>query len=380
MKGRELSEKRFRKLFLMMRGAGIPLYMKNTSIFFKVYSYLVTVCMLCTIITIFIGTVTNSDCLKRIMQNVRVSFAMLDMSVAYIFIRFFHDRIEYLISLTEEFTWDELPKSNEFRMTSWIERVQTLGKYICIIVLSYHYIQSTVRIITLQEIVFDAWFPFDTSVSPTFEIIIFFQLLASVAIICIFAGYLPLNCIFIAVACSQLENLAFELKSLKQNCEIEEQLRNWILYHQKTLRFVKAIEDMLSTYIGVQMIPLYLGPCLSAFSAITSWNDFTDQTQAFVAVSVFFCQASVLCWFGTQLTESAENVKRAAWECDWIGAPIPMQKTILFIISRGNKDTEITAGKFVPLSNVTLLHMMNDCVSIFMFLLNVKERKERQHD
>ncbi|PSN29644.1 hypothetical protein C0J52_28088, partial [Blattella germanica] len=127
---------------------------------------------------------------------------------------------------------------------------------------------------------------------------------ASIAIICIFAGYLPLNCIFIAVACSQLENLAFELRSLKQNYEIEEQLRNWILYHQKTLRFVKAIEDMLSTYIGVQMIPLYLGPCLSVFSAITSWNDFTDQTQAFVAVSVFFCQASLLCWFGTQLTES----------------------------------------------------------------------------
>ncbi|PSN49281.1 Odorant receptor 96 [Blattella germanica] len=376
MTGSALSEKRFGVQFRLLRACGIPLFMKNPSIFFKLYSYLVVVCMTSLSITVLIGTVTNSDTLKRFMQNARIFFGIFGVTVAFMFNRFFLDKVEYLINLTEQFTWEDLPKTESFRMTSWIPRVQTAGKYTFIVIFIFHYVQSAVRVLTLEELVFDIWFPFDTSKSPTFEIIVFFQFIASLTVVAIFAGYLPLNCALMAVACSQLEKLAVDLIELKQDHDFMLQLQNWIRCHQQALGYVKAMEDSLSMYMGVQFIPLFLGPCIFAFSAITSWGDFTDQTQAFVAFTAFIGQACVLCWFGAQLTEAAENVKRAAWGCDWIGTPIPVQKTILFIIARGNTDVTITAGKFVPLSNVTLMHMINNCLSMFMFLLNVKDRKE----
>jgi hypothetical protein len=53
----------------------------------------------------------------------------------------------------------------------------------------------------------------------------------------------------------------------------------------------------------------------------------------------------------------AESVRDAAWECDWVGTPVPFQRCLAFIIATANKEFTLTAGKFVPVSNVTLLNV-----------------------
>jgi len=54
----------------------------------------------------------------------------------------------------------------------------------------------------------------------------------------------------------------------------------------------------------------------------------------------------------------AESVRDAAFGCDWVGTAIPFQRCLMFIIATANKGFQLTAGKFVPVSNVT---MMNVC-------------------
>ena len=54
----------------------------------------------------------------------------------------------------------------------------------------------------------------------------------------------------------------------------------------------------------------------------------------------------------------AESVRDAAFGSDWVGTPIPFQRCMMFIIATANKEFQLTAGKFVPVSNVT---MMNVC-------------------
>jgi len=56
------------------------------------------------------------------------------------------------------------------------------------------------------------------------------------------------------------------------------------------------------------------------------------------------------------------SVRDAAWGCDWVGTPVSFQRCVSFIISTANKEFILTAGKFVPVANVT---MMN--VSILLF-------------
>jgi hypothetical protein len=61
----------------------------------------------------------------------------------------------------------------------------------------------------------------------------------------------------------------------------------------------------------------------------------------------------------------AESVRDAAFGCDWVGTPIPFQRCIMFIIATANKGIHLTAGKFAPLSNMT---MMNVCTYVRMYL------------
>jgi hypothetical protein len=50
-------------------------------------------------------------------------------------------------------------------------------------------------------------------------------------------------------------------------------------------------------------------------------------------------------------------VRDAAFGCDWVGTPIPFQRSMIFIIATANKEFHLTAGKFVPVSNVTMMNV-----------------------
>ena len=60
----------------------------------------------------------------------------------------------------------------------------------------------------------------------------------------------------------------------------------------------------------------------------------------------------------------ADSVRDAAFGCDWVGTPIPFQRCLIFIIATTNKGFQLTAGKFVPVSNVT---MMNVCMCLIIY-------------
>jgi hypothetical protein len=55
-------------------------------------------------------------------------------------------------------------------------------------------------------------------------------------------------------------------------------------------------------------------------------------------------------------------VKDAAWGCDWVGTPVSFQRCLVFIIATANKEFTLTAGKFAPMSNSTLMNVriLND--------------------
>ena len=50
-------------------------------------------------------------------------------------------------------------------------------------------------------------------------------------------------------------------------------------------------------------------------------------------------------------------MRDAAFGCDWVGTPIPFQRCLMFIIATANKEFQLTAGKFVPVSNVTMMNV-----------------------
>jgi hypothetical protein len=53
----------------------------------------------------------------------------------------------------------------------------------------------------------------------------------------------------------------------------------------------------------------------------------------------------------------AEIVRDAAWGCEWFGTPVYFQRCLVFIIATANKEFTLTAGKFVPVSNSTMMNV-----------------------
>jgi len=53
----------------------------------------------------------------------------------------------------------------------------------------------------------------------------------------------------------------------------------------------------------------------------------------------------------------AESVKDAAWGIDWVGTPVQFQRCVWFIIAAANKEFRLTAWKFVPVCNSTMMNV-----------------------
>jgi len=68
----------------------------------------------------------------------------------------------------------------------------------------------------------------------------------------------------------------------------------------------------------------------------------------------------------------AESVRDAAFGCDWVGTPIPFQRSLKFIIATANKEFQLTGGKFVPVSNLTTLNVCN-------YVIKQKISKKKKH-
>jgi len=81
--------------------------------------------------------------------------------------------------LTDSFTWEELPTRDPdtgyVTNAGYIPVAQKIATRVSILLLSFHLTQSAVHIVTSHDTVFPAWFPFDASLSPVYETVIFVQ-------------------------------------------------------------------------------------------------------------------------------------------------------------------------------------------------------------
>jgi hypothetical protein len=66
--------------------------------------------------------------------------------------------------------------------------------------------------------------------------------------------------------------------------------------------------------------------------------------------------------------QSAE-LRDAAWGCHWVGAPLHEQRALIFIIGAA-KEFTLSAGGVIPASRHTMMQVLNQTYSFFMFLRN----------
>ncbi|XP_069688272.1 odorant receptor 33a-like [Periplaneta americana] len=389
-----ITEKRFNDLILASRIGGFPLNIKNSSILRSIYNVIISLCFYSVYVAELLEAYNSSE-LRQAMKIVRVIALHTYILIIQLNLRFRKDAFYSLLRLTEMFHWEDLSKldSETGRLTiaGWIPRIQKILRRITMVYLASHITQRAIVAITEHELMFIGWYPIDTSTSPQFEIIYLTQIFTTVLLASVFHTFLYMYCIPVCIACSQLDSVKENLMHIQQkydssseenesNCkterEMQKKLNQCVQQHQKTLRFLQAIEATLNLPLCGMLLVLQLSLCIAAFSVITSWGDVVDILQGVLFYVLTMMLVCTYCVLGSLLTEKYESVREAAWASDWVGAPVSYQRCILLIIAKSNKEFTLTAGKFVSLSNSTMMNMLNQSLSLFMFLLTMKEKNE----
>jgi len=91
--------------------------------------------------------------------------------------------IERAMDLTDSYTWEELPTrdADTGRLTAagWIPLIMKYSRSAAIAIICFHTVQSTIRIVTNNETIFIAWYPFDWTISPFYELVNISQVIFS---------------------------------------------------------------------------------------------------------------------------------------------------------------------------------------------------------
>jgi len=87
------------------------------------------------------------------------------------------------MDLTDSFTWEDVSTrdADTWHLTAagWIPLIQMYTARAAVVTSAFHFVQSTLRIVKSHETIIIAWYPFDWTVSPFYEIVNILQVTIS---------------------------------------------------------------------------------------------------------------------------------------------------------------------------------------------------------
>jgi len=103
------------------------------------------------------------------------TFNVPDITVWLLCLRLGKRSIERAMDLTDNFTWEDLPTrdsdTGHLTAAGLIPLTMKYSKIAFIVILSFHFTQSIIRIVTNHETIIMAWYPFDRTISPFYELV-----------------------------------------------------------------------------------------------------------------------------------------------------------------------------------------------------------------
>jgi hypothetical protein len=97
------------------------------------------------------------------------------------------------MDLTDSFTWEDLPTrdadTGHLTAAGWIPLTVKYSKSATVALVCFHIVQSTIRIVKNHETMAFAWYPFDWTVSPFYELVNISQVTISKTETCSICSY-----------------------------------------------------------------------------------------------------------------------------------------------------------------------------------------------
>jgi odorant receptor len=221
------------------------------------------------------------------------------------------------------------------------------------------------------------WLPFDGVQKGVFEVMEVILLFISVSTGALsIALFLFIFALIILVA-NAFERLRMDFMDIKQLSEAEksEKLKKLVQKHVEMENLVEEVESLLGNIFMIKVIQASIVFCLTGFQLsasekIPKMMNFGLYLLAVVVGNFFLCYGS------QQIIDSSQGIAEAIYEIKWYKIKdLKLRRDLLFIMTRSQKASKLTAGKFSVVCLESFKIMLNSAVSYFALLKTVYSKQ-----
>ncbi|XP_023246055.1 odorant receptor 22c-like [Copidosoma floridanum] len=228
-------------------------------------------------------------------------------------------------------------------------------------------------------------FPYDTQVSPNYQISMFGQLLSNVFASIAFSTSDSFFVVLMLHLISQLSILKLELLKLPKKInninDKVEFIDRFSLIHMRynqLWRFSMTIEETFSTMFLIQMVPCIFVLCTQGYQLImiTAADNTSPLELLFMIyfLVLFLFTIFLYCYISELLRQESVEISHAAYNCDWFILPAKQAQLLVFMINRAQHPFLITVGKFANFSLQLYCQILKTSAGYLSMLLAVKNK------
>ncbi|KAJ3635808.1 hypothetical protein MTP99_008684 [Tenebrio molitor] len=228
-----------------------------------------------------------------------------------------------------------------------------------------------------KRLPFLAWYPYNTKVSPLYEITYVYQIVSvgfittvHVNVDALVAAVNVFNGSQFDILCDNLRNL----HNLAVAGDINDKLVYCIDHHKQTLSYAEKCNTFLNWILLVQFFVSGISIGLSMFQLtllVPFSNEFLSLLGNGIAITV---QIFMYCWFGNEVEVKSSSIPYAVFECEWTDFPQEVKKKLLFFTMRLQKPVKLSALNLIYLSLDTFMKILKTSWSYFALLHQVTTR------
>ncbi|XP_034482186.1 odorant receptor 19a-like [Drosophila innubila] len=146
------------------------------------------------------------------------------------------------------------------------------------------------------------------------------------------------------------------------------------LFILRSLRLVDTIQDALSSVFFVQFTCTALSMCTLTYFVFfvkLSMSKLFHLFFNFIGVAI---ETFIICYAAEAVSDSAEHVCQAVYNCNWLDQSIKFQRTLILVLKRSQRPIIIMAARLLPVRMTTFLAVGKTAYSMFTMLNNIKSK------
>ncbi|CAF4907808.1 unnamed protein product [Pieris macdunnoughi] len=232
-----------------------------------------------------------------------------------------------------------------------------------------------------------AWYPYDWSKSPAYELTYLHQICAIYAAAClniskdmvVVSLLAQCRCRFKLVGCD-LKTLCVDMSpgtmqrmSQAHDLMVQARLNKCIREHQDILDSLNELQRCFSEPTFAQFTVSLVIICFTAFQLTKQIGNFVRMASIATYLLNMMEQIFIYCYEGNELAVESENVARSAYEWPWYTCSVRVHRSTLILMTRCGRTAKLTAGGFTSLSLDSFMRILKASYTFFTVLRQVSE-------